>query len=99
MGQAPTPILDRAGALFIADTYNHTIRRGVPMIILQIAAYGNQVVISWPVAPGRFQLESTASLSEPVIWEAVTNGIVAAGDRYVLTNQITVNGIFYRLKR
>ena len=68
-------------------------------ISLQIAAYGDQVVVSWPVAPDGFELESAASLSGSASWEAVTNGIVPAGDRYVLTNHITGNGIFYRLKR
>jgi sugar lactone lactonase YvrE len=91
-------VVDRAGALFIADTYNHTIRRGVPWISLQIAAYGNQVVVSWPVTSDGFQLESTATLPAPVSWAAVTKGIVVAGDRYVLTNQITGNAIFYRLR-
>ena len=95
--------VDNSGALFIADAYNHTIRRGVPMtntqISLQIAAHGDQVVVSWPVAPEGFQLESAASLSAAAGWEAVTNGIVLTGLRYVLTNHVTGSGIFYRLKR
>jgi sugar lactone lactonase YvrE len=91
--------VDPAGAIFIADTYNHTIRKGVPVITLQIAAFGNQVVVSWPISPQGFQLQSTTGLSAPAIWDVVTNGIVLVGDHYVLTNSVAADSIFYRLKR
>jgi hypothetical protein len=91
--------VDSAGTLYIADTYNHTIRRGVPGILLEITPYENYLVVSWPVTPEQFQLQSTISLSPPVTWDTVTNGIVLAADRYVLTNAPSGSAMFYRLKR
>jgi hypothetical protein len=92
-------VVDSHGAIFVADAYNHTIRRGVPAIILQLVAANNKVVVSWPVVPGGFQLERTASLSAAVLWQTVTQGIVLAGDHYVVTNEATAGNAFYRLKR
>lgn len=91
--------VDHAGALFIADSYNHTLRRAVPAITLQITAYASHVVVSWPVVPDGFQLESTASLAAPVAWNAVTDGVVVVGARYVFTNYVTGDAIFYHLRR
>jgi sugar lactone lactonase YvrE len=92
-------VVDNHGAIFVADAYNHTIRRGVPAIMLQVVAVNNKVVVSWPVAPAGFQLERTVSLSAPDLWETVTQGIVLTGDRYAFTNDAIAGGTFYRLKR
>ncbi len=92
-------VVDNHGAIFVADAYNHTIRRGVPAITLQLVTLNNKVVVSWPVSPAGFQLERTTSLSTTLPWETITQGIALAGDHYVITNNPTVGNSFYRLKR
>jgi len=91
--------VDRAGAIYIADAYNHTIRRGVPMITLDIVWSGDQMIVSWPVDPAGFQLETATSLSPPANWTSVTSGIVVAGDHYEFSTASADNRRFFRLKR
>jgi parallel beta-helix repeat protein len=56
---------------------------------------------SWPSAATFFSLEKTPSLTAPVIWTAVTSGIVEAGGNrtFTLTNGAGNTNAFYRLKK
>jgi hypothetical protein len=40
---------------------------------LQIARVGNQVEISWPIAPTGFRLQSTSNLNAPIFWSDVAD--------------------------
>ena len=42
---------------------------------LAISETNNSVVISWPLAPAGFQLQSTPSLTSPVAWSTVANHV------------------------
>lgn len=92
-------MVDSHGALFVADAYNHTIRRGVLAIALQVALAGNQVVLSWPATPGGFLLEKSTAVSPPDSWETVREGTALIGGRYVVTNSPQPGSAFFRLRR
>ena len=91
--------VDRAGALYIADAYNHTIRRGVPLITLQVAVSASQLTVTWPASPAGFTLESSPSISAGETWIAITDGIVLVGNQYQFTAPASGWAMYYRLKR
>jgi hypothetical protein len=43
---------------------------------LTISRSGTNVLVSWPLAPAGFHLQSTPSLNQPISWTNVTNSIV-----------------------
>ena len=59
---------------------------------------GSVTVLSWPIAAGAYDVESTPSLASPS-WDTVTNAPVIAADRYVLTNSWTDQSRFFRLRQ
>jgi hypothetical protein len=93
-------VLDGAGNLYAVDTYNNTIRVGrLTLPTLQIALLGNQAVLSWAAADAGFQLETSGTVSAGAMWTPLTNGVVAVGNDYVLTNAATAATAFYRLQK
>ena len=91
--------LDGNGNLYVADTYNSTIRVG-RMIIpsLQIApAAGNKVTLTWPGWATAFVLETSSTISPGAVWTPLTNGVAAVGNNFVLTNNSGASAAFYRL--
>jgi sugar lactone lactonase YvrE len=92
--------LDGAGYLYIGDSANNTIRttRVVPPL-LQYSIAANQLVLTWPAYLLDFVLESTGTLSPGALWTPLTNGIAAAGDNLVLTNNVGGAAAFYRLHK
>jgi hypothetical protein len=68
---------------------------------LSIVQSNSNAVISWPLAPAGFQLESTPSLTQPVTWSTVSNAAVvdANANRNVVTVPTTGTNQFFRLQR
>ena len=76
---------------------------GTPAPKLSVAksVSGDALVLFWPASAQGFVLETTDSLSPPVVWEAVINASAVAGDQ----NKVTVkfsgggSGKFYRIRK
>jgi len=64
---------------------------------LEISVSGNATVLSWPLSAGGYEVETTPTLTTPT-WEAVTNAAAIAADRYVLTNSLSEQSRFFRLR-
>jgi len=96
-------VLDQAGNLFVADSYNHTIRKGtstpIPSPALQFLLAAGQIVLSWPMTASNYVLETTLTLGSGASWGALTNGVVVSGGSYVLTNEVGAGSAFFRLHR
>ncbi len=94
-------VVDSAGAVYVADSLNHTIRRGVPPVIpaptLLIALAGEQVVLSWPVSSVSYVLETSSTLGAAA-WATLPNTAVTNGNNLVLTNAPGSSTTFYRLR-
>jgi uncharacterized repeat protein (TIGR01451 family) len=56
------------------------------------------LVLSWPAAATDLVLETTASLSPPILWVAVTGEAILVGDQKTLTLSPAGNTRFYRLR-
>ncbi len=61
---------------------------------------GGLFTLSWPSSYAGFILESTESLTPPLAWQEVTNGITENGGTksYTVTNDSGVTGRLYRLR-
>lgn len=66
---------------------------------LSVNRAASNAIISWPSGSAGFQLERTGSLSPPVQWQSVTNGIQDNGmtKSLTITNAASVSDSFYRL--
>jgi len=63
------------------------------------AANANQAVISWPVSPVGFVLQSLPSLSGANDWTTASPPPVTVSGRHRVTNEVTGTSRFYRLER
>lgn len=68
---------------------------------LSVKHTARDVIISWPSASAGFQLERTGSLSPPVQWQSVANGIQDNGmtKSLTVTKASSVSDNFYLLRR
>lgn len=68
---------------------------------LSIVQSNANVIISWPLAPAGFQLESGPSITPPVTWTPVTSAVTVDTNAHinVVTLPITATNQFFRLQR
>ncbi len=71
----------------------------LPLPLLFIDWWTNQVKVSWHVALSNFVLESTIGSAANGTWSAVTNIPVVSGTRQSVIQSNTAPGKFYRLKK
>ena len=93
--------VNSAGTLFVADSFNNTIRMGVPIVstppTLQILSAGGLIVISWPSTATNYTLETSGTVNAVAPWTPLTSGISVSGTHCVLTNSPGAGTAFYRL--
>jgi hypothetical protein len=58
---------------------------------------GDNIVLSWPAWASNFDLQSSATLDRPILWQTVTNIPVAASGRFFVTNSM-LGSQYYRLR-
>lgn len=90
--------VDGSRNLFVADTYNHTIRLGQPGFLLEASLIAGQMVLSWPIGASNYVLETSAALTAGASWTSLTTGITVSGDRFLKTNPVTPPSAFFRLR-
>jgi hypothetical protein len=68
---------------------------------LSISQSNANAIITWPLAPAGFQLESTTSLNPPITWSPVTNTVTADtnANQNVVVVPTTGANQFFRLQR
>jgi hypothetical protein len=70
-------------------------------VSLSISQTNTNAVISWPLAPAGFQLDSTTNLTPPVAWSPVTEpvSVDTNANQNVVVAPITGGNQFFRLQR
>ena len=89
--------IDGAGNLYVADTFNDTIRLGQLRFALQAAQAAGKLVLSWPLQATNYTLETRTSLAPGVPWTPLTTGIYTSANNFVRTNTVAGNAGYYRL--
>ena len=75
-----------------------TVTPGAPPL-LTITRSGNGVILSWPLSAQGYVLESAGTLTGPNQWSAVVDTPTTNGLSLQVTNPVSGNAKFYRLKK
>lgn len=75
-----------------------TVLDAVPAL-LTITLLEGEVIICWPVSCADYVLESTPSLTEPIIWEPVEAEVETTEETHCVTQPAMTGARFYRLRR
>ena len=81
------------GSLGNGTLFNFTL----PQPRLAIKLIGTNVILTWPMSIGVFNLESTTNLAPTVIWITNSAGSFVIGGLNTVTNAISSTAKFYRL--
>lgn len=65
--------------------------------VLQAQAYGDNIVLSWPISAQNFSLQTTTNLNDPHSWVSLTNVVTIMNLKSIVTNRISQMNQFYRL--
>jgi hypothetical protein len=84
--------------LVTANLFDNTLNvlLNVTLPKLTLAKTNNQIAVTWPQLSG-YTLESSTNLLSGN-WMTVTNPVISVSGRSRLTNSMTGNALFYRLK-
>jgi hypothetical protein len=101
---APGVVVDSAGNLFVADTYNSTIRKGVPVIsnpqpVFQTVALANGTfAFTWSAALGNlYQVQYTTNLAQ-ANWINLGSTVSATNAVMSGTDSLSETQRFYRIQ-
>src|SRR5262249_50281558 len=98
-GRYDLQVLKNSGTKSITPSETYALAFETFVIGMAITKQGNNVVISWPLYPNGFTLESTPGLSPPITWTPVTNTPVISNNTYQMTVNSLSNMSYYRLRR
>ena len=70
-----------------------------PGISLETRLAGNNLILSWPSSSQNFALQATTNLTDPNSWVTLTNVPAIVNSQNTVTNPISDQMRFYRLKQ
>jgi alpha-tubulin suppressor-like RCC1 family protein len=96
-GQSLVPGAVQSGVTAIAAGWDHTVAILGRAVALQVSLTGTGLSLSWPANDFEFTLQSTPSLTPPVVWNDVMTVPAAAGTQLRVSTANFGGGQFYRL--
>jgi len=93
---------DNRGALTAAQLEwfrNKDIQNAPDVALLTASRTNGTLIISWPVYPGGFRLETSSNLTTVLAWQAVTNTPAVNGDQNIVTVPLAESFAAFRLAR
>jgi hypothetical protein len=97
-GRYDLQVFKRGGAS-VSSTETYAVAFEFFAMPLAIAPAGNNLVLTWPVYPADFVLESTPSLNLPLVWTPVPATSTLANGQNVVVLGAGASAQFFRLKR
>jgi hypothetical protein len=89
----------KAGGSYVSSSETYALAFEFFNLPLSDQLTNNNLVISWPVAPTGFQLQSAAGLNPPVSWTTVTNAVTITNNQNVVSVTNGSGSQFFRLIR
>jgi hypothetical protein len=96
-GRYDLQVLKSGSATQVSAAETYALAFEIFNMPLRVALTNSDAVISWPVAPTGFQLQSATSLAPPVSWTSVTNAVSITNNQNVVTLPIDSGNQFFRL--
>jgi hypothetical protein len=98
-GRYDLQVLKNSGARSVSATETYALAFEGFTMPMSIAYQNGAVVISWPIYPDGFTLESTPNLNPPITWTPVGVMPVISNNLYRVTVNSPSGMSFYRLRR
>ncbi|MGA3285112.1 MAG: hypothetical protein ABSD57_11730 [Verrucomicrobiota bacterium] len=98
-GRYDLQVLKRGSVTQVSAAETNALAFEIFNMPLSVSLTNSNVVISWPVAPTGFQLQSAASLNPPISWATVTNTVSISDSQNVVTMPVGGGNQFFRLNR
>jgi len=97
-GRYDLQVLKNGSVAQVSESETYALAFEMFTMPLNVELTNGAAVVSWPVAPTGFQLQSAMSLAPPISWASVTNAVSIANNRNVVTLPPSGNR-FFRLYR
>jgi len=98
-GRYDLQVLKRGSATQVSVIETNALAFEIFNMPLSVGLTNGNAVISWPLAPTGFQLQSATSLAPPVSWSSVTNAVFIANNQNVVMLPVVSGSQFFRLIR
>lgn len=98
-GRYDLQVLKRGSAGQVSASETYALAFEIFNLSLSVRLTNNNSVVSWPVAPTGFQLQSAAGLTPPVSWAAVTNAVLITTNQNIVSVTNSGGNQFFRLIR
>ena len=96
-GRYDIQVLKKGGLTNVSGSESYALAFQFFTQTLEITRSGNQAVLTWPLSPDGFSLQSTPDLTPPVVWAAVTNAVVVTNNQNRVTIPPASVSQFFRL--
>jgi hypothetical protein len=88
-----------AGTNYVTASETYALAFEFFSLKLGVTNSGGSIVLTWPVYPAGFTLQSAANLNAPISWSGVNTTPVVANNQNSVTVSITAGNQFFRLTR
>jgi outer membrane protein assembly factor BamB len=95
----PNGMVAVTGSSYPGPDYATVVYREELPVSLSVRSSANALILSWPTNATGFTLQSTPSLTPPVTWLYVTNPPAVLGGLFTVTNPVSGDSQFFRLKK
>ena len=90
--------VDSAGNVYVADSGNNRISKGLPLPRLTVSRAGNSVIVSWPNT-GSYTLQQSSDMANADGWGTSGYPISTANGANSITITPPTSNLFFRLRQ